>query len=464
MKYLIFGTGEYYSRYKKWFEKEEIAALIDNAPEKQGTCQDEIQILSPEQGVQLDYDRIMILSVYVKEMKRQLVELGVPFEKIYHYYDLNRLICRSEEQKCKRYKKPVQYYSKTENMKGAVLLLSHDLALGGPAIALFNMAKVLKKQGHSIVFASTLDGPLRVSLLKEEIPVIIDVNLQIETMNDAGWIVDFSLLVCNTLNFYVFLSERDTKIPVVWWLHDSAFFYEGVDREVMRKISLQNLKVVSVGPVPECAIRDFMPNLDCGQLLYGVENMAVHGRKKRHSKTIRFVTVGFLEYRKGQDVLVQAVKLLPEKIRECCEFYLVGQEKSLFGEKIQQESRDVREIVITGSVDREKIHGLLKDADVFICPSRQDPMPTAAAEAMMHSIPCIVSDAAGTAAYIEDEKNGLVFHSEDAGQLATKIEWCVQDKDKIEHMGKEAQKLYASYFSMEVFEKQLLELFKFEQL
>ena len=92
-------------------------------------------------------------------------------------------------------------FSKTENMKGAVLLLSHDLALGGPAIALFNMAKVLKKQGHSIVFASTLDGPLRVSLLKEEIPVIIDVNLQIETMNDAGWIVDFSLLVCNTLNF-----------------------------------------------------------------------------------------------------------------------------------------------------------------------------------------------------------------------------------------------------------------------
>ena len=87
MKYLIFGTGEYYSRYKKWFEKEEIAALIDNAPEKQGTCQDEIQILSPEQGVQLDYDRIMILSVYVKEMKRQLVELEVPLEKIYHYYD-----------------------------------------------------------------------------------------------------------------------------------------------------------------------------------------------------------------------------------------------------------------------------------------------------------------------------------------------------------------------------------------
>lgn len=460
MKYLLFGTGEYYSRYKKWFEKEEIAALIDNASEKQGTYQDGIQVLSPEQGIQLEYDRIMILSVYVKEMKRQLAELGVPPEKIYHYYDLNRLICRSEAQEHKGYKKPIQYYGEAETIKGAVLLLSHDLALGGPAIALYNMAKVLKKQGYPIVLASALDGPLREFLLKEQIPVIVDVNLQIETMNDAEWIVDFSLLVCNTLNFYVFLSDRDTKIPVIWWLHDAAFFYDGVDREVMRKINLENLRAVSVGPVPESAIKEFLPDLDCGQLLYGVEDMTVCGRRKNHSKTIRCMTVGFLEDRKGQDILVQAVKLLPDEIRHCCAFYMAGQEKSLFGEKIQQECRNVQEIVITGSVGREDIHKLLEDACVFICPSRQDPMPTAAAEAMMHFVPCIISDAAGTASYIEDEKNGFVFQCGNAGQLAAKIEWCVQNKERVEQMGKEARKLYEKYFSMEAFERQLLDIFK----
>ena len=54
MKYLIFGTGEYYSRYKKWFAKEDIVALIDNAAVKQNTYLDGIQILSPQQGVKLD--------------------------------------------------------------------------------------------------------------------------------------------------------------------------------------------------------------------------------------------------------------------------------------------------------------------------------------------------------------------------------------------------------------------------
>ena len=27
MKYLLFGTGEYYQRYKKWFAKDNIAAF-----------------------------------------------------------------------------------------------------------------------------------------------------------------------------------------------------------------------------------------------------------------------------------------------------------------------------------------------------------------------------------------------------------------------------------------------------
>ncbi len=39
MKYLIFGTGDYYERYKKWFRREEIVALIDNSPKKKSIRQ-----------------------------------------------------------------------------------------------------------------------------------------------------------------------------------------------------------------------------------------------------------------------------------------------------------------------------------------------------------------------------------------------------------------------------------------
>ena len=62
MKYLLFGTGDYYRRYQKWFDKEEVAALLDNAADKQGTRIDGKAVLAPEDGVRLDYDRIVILS------------------------------------------------------------------------------------------------------------------------------------------------------------------------------------------------------------------------------------------------------------------------------------------------------------------------------------------------------------------------------------------------------------------
>ena len=85
-------------------------------------------------------------------------------------------------------------------------------------------------------------------------------------------------------------------------------------------------------------------------------------------------------------------------------------------------------------------------------------MPTVVAEAMMHAVPCIVSDVVGTTAYIHDEEDGLVFSCENECELAEKIQWCVDNKDKLQCMGEKARKLYEKYFSMSAFEKRLLEI------
>ena len=36
MKYIIFGTGEYYKRYKRWFLDRDVVVLLDNDTKKQG--------------------------------------------------------------------------------------------------------------------------------------------------------------------------------------------------------------------------------------------------------------------------------------------------------------------------------------------------------------------------------------------------------------------------------------------
>lgn len=273
MKYLLFGTGDYYERYKKWFPRESVLALMDNSPKKQGIKIDGLSVMTPKDALRLPYDRIVILSFYVKEMRRQLIELGTDPEKICHFYDLHDLLSRQGWRK-----RPLYYWECGRpaetgiNPAGKkVLLLSHDLNLGGPSLALLHAAAVLKQKGWASVYASMIDGPLRERLLEEQIPVVVDENLQVETMGEALWVRDFDLIICNTINYYVFLSERQENIPVIWWLHDSEFFYDGVDGKKLSRINQKNLRIVSVGPVPRRAIRKYLPDVEISDFLYGVE-------------------------------------------------------------------------------------------------------------------------------------------------------------------------------------------------
>ncbi len=295
-------------------------------------------------------------------------------------------------------------------------------------------------------------------LLDAQIPVVVDENLQIAGMDECEWTWNFSMLICNTINFHVFLSKRKADIPVIWWLHDSAFFYGGVDQEVLQRIDRTGMQVVSVGPVPERAMHEKLPDLPIGRLVYGVADVPQKRNKQMcGSMHVVFTTIGYIERRKGQDLLMQAIAQLDDTERESVVFYLVGQDVSEMAQCIRQQSLAMPEVKMTGTVDRETINEILEQTDVLICPSREDPMPTVCAEAMMHAVPCIVSDATGTAEYLHDGTDGLVFQSEDVAELVEKIRWCMRHRTMLDVMGARARTVYETYFSMQAFEKSLAE-------
>lgn len=470
MKFLIFGTGEYYERYKGWFDKRDVVALLDNSPAKQNTMLDGIPVLPPSEGIKLPYDVIIVLSFYIRSMKKQLLELGVEEQKICHFYDLRRLI------DVKRNRRDVLTYGIDKNElpdkgKKKTALLSTDLALGGTAIALFHMAETMKRNGYDIVFASMIDGPLRERLQSCGIPVVVDPNLQIATMREVGWVQGCRLIVCNAINYHIFLSERRTDIPMIWWLHDSSFFYDGVDKTVLNRIPMENLRVLSVGPVPAGVVRKYVPDMPVGQLLYGVRDTAMENgkdsgpverentedrQKNSGNGKVCFVVIGHIEERKGQDILLQAVMHLEKEIRERAEFYLVGQNSSLMARRIMERAEGIPEITVTGTMDRAGISQILQRADMLVCPSREDPMPTVAAEAMMHGVPCLVSDVTGTAAYINRGENGDVFESGNVKELSDRIAWYTSHRENLRVMGERARAVYDSVFSMEAFEEKLM--------
>lgn len=467
MKYLIFGLGDYYIRYKKWFAPEDIVAFIDNSEYKQNTLIEDKPVLSVKDGLKLSYDAIIILSFYVKSMKSQLIDCGVEEKKIYHFYDLYKIFnIKDDKKEIKLYgniKKDNLSQGGVSNQKNKILLLSQDLTLGGPAIALYHVAQVLKEYGYEVVYGSMIDGPLKEKILESDIPVVIDNNLQVFTMNDCEWINNFSLILCSTINYYVFLSDRDCNIPVIWWLHDSLFFYDGVDKELLKNIDRTNLTVTSVGPVPKQAICTYVKNLPVSQLIYGVEDMANLQKKqynygKLKSEKVFFVTIGYIESRKGQDILIEAIKHMPEDLRAKAVFYIVGQDSSAMAAQIKKEIVCMPEIIMTGTVNRKQINEILNKVDVLVCPSREDPMPTVAAEAMMYSVPCLVSSATGTVSYLSNEENGFIFKSEDIQDLSDKLQLCIEKSKELSSIGVKAREVYEKYFSIPVFKRSVIEI------
>lgn len=82
---VIFGTGQYYQRRKLCFEEEKVVAILDNNKSIWGGYIDGVKIYPPESIKQLEYDAVCIMAgyKYAQEMKKKLISLGVPAEKIY---------------------------------------------------------------------------------------------------------------------------------------------------------------------------------------------------------------------------------------------------------------------------------------------------------------------------------------------------------------------------------------------
>ena len=171
---------------------------------------------------------------------------------------------------------------------------------------------------------------------------------------------------------------------------------------------------------------------------------------------LKFVTIGYIEWRKGQDLLVEAVSQLSKELSDQVEFIFIGQNTSLMAQGLSEKVAILENVSMIGTVSREEVHELLENSDMLICPSREDPMPTVCAEAMMHRVPCLLSDVTGTAAYIEDGYDGLVFESENVSDLMDKIIWAINHRDELKEMGERAYEIYEKAFSGEAFEKNLL--------
>ena len=70
---------------------------------------------------------------------------------------------------------------------------------------------------------------------------------------------------------------------------------------------------------------------------------------------MRFVTIGYIEWRKGQDILIDAIERLPRDIVASSEFMLIGQNSSLMARQLAERTASMANVTMTGTMPREEI-------------------------------------------------------------------------------------------------------------
>ena len=102
----------------------------------------------------------------------------------------------------------------------------------------------------------------------------------------------------------------------------------------------------------------------------------------------------------------------------------------------------------------------LNGADIFVFPTfyHNECFPLVLLEAMEHGVACISTTEGGIPGIIDDGKTGFLVPKHNAAILANKIETLLTDSALRQHMGEAGREKFEREFTLEVFEKRIVEI------
>ena len=93
------------------------------------------------------------------------------------------------------------------------------------------------------------------------------------------------------------------------------------------------------------------------------------------------------------------------------------------------------QVVFTGFIPGEDLPALLNSADIFVMPSTAELQSIATLQALASGLPVIAADARALPEIVLDGEDGLLFHPNDAEDLASKMAVLAQQPEKRKEMG-----------------------------
>lgn len=255
--------------------------------------------------------------------------------------------------------------------------------------------------------------------------------------------------------------SRKYKIPIVGIEHldrfneenlekwgytqqDAAFTYHNIDATITVS---NNLK--------QALFRHFAINSFVVHNVVGKE--FVYTQKEKNN-IFTIVTTGSLIYRKGFDILINALSNIQNCLPKKWQTIIIGDGE--YKEELQQLINNLNlqsNIHLIGKKNKKDIVALLQQSDLFILPSRSETFGVVYIEAMACGLPIIATDCGGPRDIVT-ESNGFLIPNEDIDALSKTILYMVKNINKYDR--KAIAEDCQARFSPEVIARQLTKIFK----
>ncbi len=345
-----------------------------------------------------------------------------------------------------------------------LLFVSHDLSLSGAPMMLFHAATWCQRHGIFVLVMAPEDGPLHEKLKAAGIPVIIDPLIESGHESFAKFARDFDGVVANTiLSGAVVRALKGENVPIAWWVHEPGSVGEHYLREDAKLRAAVPYADLLFAPSESTAtvyrrytdqpvkcLRNAIPDL--GLAKESGDSVATH--------PLRFLLLGSIEPRKGQDVFVEALALLPAQLQRAAEFQIAGRVLDPdFWPKVEAVAKKLPNFSVKGALSHSEAIELMREADVIVSASRDEAMPTVTIlEAMCLGKGLIATVVGGALEVLVEGENSLLVTPDSPETLAIAIRRLIEDPALAGELGKKARATYEKNFTMERFGEEFRQL------
>jgi GT2 family glycosyltransferase len=356
-----------------------------------------------------------------------------------------------------------------------LLLISQDLSLSGAPIMVSHLAKWCKTHGIFVVVMSPVDGPLRETLVEADIPLIIDPLLATgyEAFTKFGchlpirshrsftrFARDFDCVVASTIFAAPLIRDASKEaIPHIWWIQEGL-----VGNHYLNKYSVLagvlGLAELIITP-DKCSRRIYQAfaRRPIRVLPYGIPDVARarSRREERPDKPVRFLLLGTIEHRKGQQTLLEAVRRLPPDVLDRSEFLIVGRpHDAKLAAVVRAAAEASPHVRFRETVAHNDALALIQETDVMLCASSDETGPLTLIEAMALGKAILSTKVGVVGENLIAEEQALFVEPEDPVGLAAAIQRLVRDPKLLGKLATNARNAYDQYFGLQRFGKGFL--------